>query len=117
MQCHGEMLLERRRAGERGRVEPGRHRDNHQRAEQHRAEQQQSSGIVQHMRQQPHQERPECVDANRDRDRIDDGGEENDGSVAVEQFAYAKVSIDAARQREHGERDARSHFEARNALA
>jgi hypothetical protein len=38
LQGIGEMLFERGRAGQSGGIEPSRHRDDHYRAEQHRAE-------------------------------------------------------------------------------
>ena len=48
-----------------------------------------------HMRHQPHQEGPEGVDADRDRGRIDEGAEEDDGRRAVEQIAHAEIGVDA----------------------
>ena len=111
-----EMLLDRGGAGERGGIQPGRHRDDHQRAESHAAEQKRARPAFRDMRQEPQQEGPERIDADRDRDRIDHGCEEHDGRVAVEQIADAEIGVDAACEREHAECHARGDFQALNAL-
>jgi hypothetical protein len=69
------------------------------------------------MRHQPHQKRPECVDCDRDRRRVDEGAEKDDDRRAVEEVAYADVGVDAGRKRQHGERDLRSQFEGFNPFA
>jgi hypothetical protein len=111
------VLFERGRSGQRGGVEPGRHRDDHQRTEQHGEEQQDPAGVVEHMRQQPHQKRPEREDADRHRDRIDHRGEEDDRGVAIEQFADAEIGVDAAGEGEDADRDPRGDLEALDAVA
>jgi hypothetical protein len=42
-----------------------------------------------------HHEHPERVDADRDRNRVDHGGEQHGGGAAVQQFANAELGIDA----------------------
>ena len=76
----GEMLLDRRRTGERRRIQPGRHGDDHRRADRHDADQRQPRAAVAHLRQEADQIGPEAVDGDRDGDGIDDGGEEDDAS-------------------------------------
>ncbi len=105
-----EVLLDRGGAGERRGIEPGRHGDDHQRAEPHAGEQQAPALAILHMRQEAHQEGPERVDADRDRDRVNDRRKEHDRGVAVQQVADAEIGVDAARQREHGERDLGGDF-------
>jgi hypothetical protein len=111
------MLLDRGGAGQRRGIEPGRHRDNHHRAEAHAAEQQAAARHVLHMRQEAHEEGPERVDSDRDRDRIDDGGEEHDGRIAIQKVAHAEIGVDAAGERQHAKRNARRHFETAHPIA
>jgi hypothetical protein len=79
-----EVLFEGGRSRQRGGVEPGRHRDDHQRTDHHDEKQKDPADLVEHMGQQPHQKRPECEDPDRDRDRIDHGCEVDDRGVAIE---------------------------------
>jgi hypothetical protein len=83
----------------------------------HAGKQQRAALLLAHVRQETHQVSPEGIDADRHRHRIDDGGEEHDGGIAVEQIAHAEISVDAAGQCEHAERDARGDFETGNPVA
>ena len=47
-----------------------------------------------------HQEHPERINADGDRDRIDHRGKEHGGRAAVQQFADAEIGVDAGRQRQ-----------------
>ncbi len=111
LQRHGEVLLDRRRAGQRRRVEPGGHGDDHQRAEHHGAEQPDPAHHVPHMRQELHEHGPEGVDRHRHRGRIDQRGEEGHDRRAVEQVAHPEIGVDAGGEREDTERDAHGDVE------
>ena len=73
--------------------------------------------MVEHMRQEPHQERPERENTDGDRGRINHRREEDGGGVAVEQFANAEIGVDAAGEGEHAERDPRRDLEPLDAVA
>jgi len=107
---HRKMLLDRRGAGERRRIEPGRHGNDHQRAEAHAAEQQRALALLADLREEAHQISPEGVDADRHRGGVNHRREEHDGGVAVEQVAHAEIRIDSARQRQYRERHAAGGF-------
>ena len=101
----GQMQFERGRAGERRGIQPARHGDDHRRADRHGDIEPQPRAGAFDMRQEPHQIGPERVDRDRDRGRIDDRAEEHQHRRAVQQPAHAEIGIDAAGERQHGERD------------
>ena len=68
------------------------------------------------MRHELHQEHPERVDADGDRDGIDHRREEHRGRAAVQQFAHAEIGVDAGGQREDRGSEFEYAFEARDAL-
>jgi len=112
----GEMLLDRGGAGQCGSVQPGRHRHDHQRSQQHASEHQAAAAPIEHMRHELHQEHPERIDADRYRHGIDHRGKEHRGRTAVQQFADAEVGIDAGRQREDCGGEFQRAFEAGDAI-
>ncbi len=69
------------------------------------------------MRKKAQEKRPEGIDADGDGDGINHRREKYHGGVAVQKLAHAEISIDAAREREHAERDARGDLEALHAFA
>src|SRR5207249_1482713 len=56
---------------------------------------------IDHMRHELHQEHPERINADGDRDRVDDRGKDHRSRAAVQQFADAEIGVDAGRQREN----------------
>src|SRR3954451_8920748 len=64
------------------------------------------------MRHELHEENPEGVNTDGDRDRVDDGGEEHHRRVAVEELAHAEIRVDAGGERENRGCDFQRHFQA-----
>ncbi len=87
-----------------------------QRAQQHAAEHQAASAGADHMRHELHHEDPERIDADRNRDRVDHGGEEHGGRTAVEQFTDTEIGVDAGRERQDRGGQLEGDFEPANAI-
>jgi hypothetical protein len=103
----GQMLLDRRRTGKRGRIQPGRHGNDHQRADAHDDEQRHPCQRVPHLRHEADHVGPEAVYADRDCGRIDDRREEDEAGIAVEQAAHAEIGVNAACQCQRRQHEAR----------
>ena len=96
----GQMLFHRRRSGERGGVQPARHRDDRDGAEAHRPQKPHPRTGRAHSGEEPQQIGPEDKDAHRDRHRIGDRGKGRHGAIVVQQRRHAKVGVNA---RGHGQ--------------
>jgi hypothetical protein len=114
LESYGKVLFDRRRPRQRGRVEPGRHRDDHRRADRHDAQQRGPRGAVAQFGKEADQVGPESVYRDRDGSRIDERGEEDEARGSVQQAADAEIGVDAGGEREGSQHESRHRLQGRD---
>ena len=100
----GQVLLDRRRPGQRRGVQPGRHGDDGAGADDHGHGQPEAGQHATHHRQEFHQVGPEAEDRHADGDRVDQRATDGEQPVGIQQPAHAHIGPVAGSDRQDAER-------------